>query len=169
MWILNHIDILKYITSKTGLIRSLKKYYASSPDPLGSNYTISDSIATSFILVVDKVSEDFISFMQVYNELLQKNYYKQSMPKKHCEQNLWLLKPANMNQGRGIEIIRNLKELQAILNKKRSHSIWVIQKYIERPMLYYERKFDIRVWVLVTDACDVFMYKDGYIRTSSEK
>lgn len=79
------------------------------------------------------------------------------MPSKHCEQNLWLLKPANMNQGRGIEIIRNLRELKASMGAKPAHSQWVLQKYIERPMLYKERKFDIRVWVLVTDSAEVFI------------
>ena len=32
-------------------------------------------------------------------------------------------------------------------------------------MLYYGRKFDIRVWALVTDK--VYFYNQGYIRTSS--
>ena len=45
----------------------------------------------------------------------------------------------------------------------------MIQKYIERPMLINQRKFDIRVWVLLTHNLDVFMFKEGYLRTSSEK
>lgn len=45
------------------------------------------------------------------------------------------------------------------------NSYWVIQKYIEKPLLYKERKFDIRTWVLVTDKCDIFMFSKGYMRT----
>jgi hypothetical protein len=45
----------------------------------------------------------------------------------------------------------------------------VIQKYVERPLLIKNRKFDIRVWVLVTQNMDVYFFKRGYIRTSCEE
>ena len=45
---------------------------------------------------------------------------------------------------------------------------FVIQKYVERPLLINNRKFDIRVWVLVTHSLNVYFFKEGYIRTSAE-
>lgn len=50
----------------------------------------------------------------------------------------------------------------------REHS-FVIQKYIERPLLIRGRKFDIRMWVLVTQSLDVLIFREGYIRMSSEQ
>lgn len=44
---------------------------------------------------------------------------------------------------------------------------FVVQKYLERPLLINNRKFDIRLWVLVTHDNKVFLFKEGYIRTSS--
>jgi hypothetical protein len=38
---------------------------------------------------------------------------------------------------------------------------------MEDPLLIDKRKFDIRVWVLVTQDSRVFFFKEGYIRTTS--
>ena len=73
-----------------------------------------------------------------------------------------------MNQGRGIEIFNNLKDIQSFFSTQQVNSYWVAQKYIEKPLLYYGRKFDIRVWVLVTAKMEVFFYKTPYMRTSSD-
>ena len=46
---------------------------------------------------------------------------------------------------------------------------FVIQKYIEKPLLIENRKFDIRTWVLVNHEMKVFLFKEGYLRTSSQE
>ena len=63
--------------------------------------------------------------------------------------NLWIIKPGSLSRGRGIEIHSDLNELIQRI-KISLKSIWVVQKYIERPLIIMGKKFDIRVWVLVT-------------------
>lgn len=48
------------------------------------------------------------------------------------------------------------------------NSAFVVQKYLEKPMLINGRKFDIRVWVLWTQEMKLYFFKEGYLRTSSE-
>lgn len=51
--------------------------------------------------------------------------------------------------------------------------VFVLQKYLERPLLIDGRKFDIRLWVMI-NMCNLqdqrcYMFSEGYIRTSSQK
>ena len=69
----------------------------------------------------------------------------------------------------------NFEEDEKEMAKKRGphymikQSAFVVQKYIERPLLINNRKFDIRVWVLVDHKYDVYFFKEGYLRTSSSE
>lgn len=88
--------------------------------------------------------------------------------------NLWLVKPTSANRGIGIEVFSTISQIKDFLDSKARGAamgikpIWVLQKYIENPLLYNGRKFDLRVWVVALDNGDVFMYAPGYVRTSSE-
>ena len=43
----------------------------------------------------------------------------------------------------------------------------ILQKYIERPLLYHKRKFDLRIWVLLTHKMEVFVFKEGHLKAAS--
>ena len=46
-------------------------------------------------------------------------------------------------------------------------SSFVIQKYIEHPLLFRGHKFDIRVFVFLSHKQELFVFKDSYVRLSS--
>ena len=43
----------------------------------------------------------------------------------------------------------------------------IIQKYIENPLLYYGRKCDMRIWVLINHQMKVYFFKEGHLKTCS--
>ncbi len=84
--------------------------------------------------------------------------------------NVWLLKPAGNNRGQGIQLLDSLSALDSLLAQQatpRRGKQFVLQKYIEKPLLIQNRKFDMRIWVLVNQDMNLYVYQEGYIRTSS--
>jgi hypothetical protein len=89
-------------------------------------------------------------------------------------QNIWMVKPAAKSRGRGIACFTDLPALSAYTGMggagggRRAH--WVVQKYLENPLLVASRKFDIRQWVLVTDwnPLTVWFYGEAYARFGAE-
>ena len=59
--------------------------------------------------------------------------------------------------------------MMTFINARSCGTHFVVQKYIERPLLYHNRKFDIRVWAVMTTKNEIFFYKQGYLRTSSSE
>lgn len=67
-----------------------------------------------------------------------------------------------------LSINQSPKEAAQKENARFKDSLFVIQKYIERPLLIHGRKFDIRIWVLYYQKT-VYIYQEGYIRTACER
>mmetsp|Transcript_21918 Transcript_21918/g.21104 ORF Transcript_21918/g.21104 Transcript_21918/m.21104 type:complete len:361 (+) Transcript_21918:487-1569(+) len=169
LFIYNHFEQLKGITTKSGLIRSLKQYYFSNDLARQAGYSVFDSTATTFLLSSGVEDSECVDMIHRYREISRGYAPKERIPMKHCVNNIWLVKPTNANQGRGIEIFSDLEDLLTFVNSRPQYSCWVVQKYVERPLLFKQRKFDIRVWALMTHRHEVFFYKKGYLRTSSDE
>jgi tubulin--tyrosine ligase len=100
-------------------------------------------------------------------ELQRKDFEKETIKPKHCEENIWIVKPDGLNQGRGITMHRSLVSVMTLASTRPNDRL-IVQKYIEKPLLYQGRKFDVRVWALVTPAYEVFFYEQPYMRTASK-
>nr|XP_054759026.1 tubulin--tyrosine ligase-like [Lytechinus pictus] len=80
---------------------------------------------------------------------------------------VWIAKSTAGLKGEGILISNKPDELLSFVDS-RPHS-HVVQKYIENPLLLPgNRKFDIRCWVLVDHQYDIYLMREGVLRTCAE-
>lgn len=83
--------------------------------------------------------------------------------------NIWILKPVGYSCGSGIILMNNEEK---ILNhiQNLAASKFVVQKYIEKPLLIHNRKFDIRIYFMTffnKGKVNIWLYKNCYIKCCS--
>ena len=77
------------------------------------------------------------------------------MKRSKLEDSLWIVKPGeHTNRGNGI-LIAKAANVEKIVNRFVKHDdgtpmSYIIQSYISKPLLYNNRKFDIRHYLLLT-------------------
>ena len=138
------------------------------------------------LISTKQLQHDYPFYISYFKVLLSKragSEQKLQFPlSSYSGKNIWLIKPINLNRGRCIKIhnkldniiedLNELKEKKLLTdekNKKISRCEFVlVQKYIEKPLLYKNRKFDIRIWVLFTDQDDVYVFKEGHLKATSD-
>mmetsp|Transcript_36756 Transcript_36756/g.58921 ORF Transcript_36756/g.58921 Transcript_36756/m.58921 type:complete len:435 (-) Transcript_36756:68-1372(-) len=87
---------------------------------------------------------------------------------------VWIMKPVGKSQGKGIFLVDKLSQTAQWKHDNRFNpdgpqaETYVAQQYIHNPLLIGGRKFDIRLYVLVTsfNPLKVHMYRDGFARFS---
>ncbi|KAK3604610.1 hypothetical protein CHS0354_027463 [Potamilus streckersoni] len=80
----------------------------------------------------------------------------------------WIAKSSAGAKGDGIKISTDVNDLVTYVDN--NPYAFVIQRYIERPFLLQgNRKFDIRCWVLLDYKYDIYLLKEGVLRTASDE
>ena len=109
-----------------------------------------DIIPTTFIL-----PNDFSLFVEEY---------------KKSPSLMWIMKPTSKSQGKGIFLINKLAQVKKWANSRAAQMVgrdaYVISRYINDPLLIGGKKFDLRIYVLVTSyrPLKVFVYRHGFAR-----
>ena len=92
--------------------------------------------------------------------------------------NIWIVKPGeNTNRGNGIEVCSEINQIKRlVMNAKAGangqDSTFIIQRYIDNPLLVHGRKFDFRCYGVLTSingSLKGYFYEDAYIRTSCKE
>ena len=153
--IYNRIERNYQLTSKKRLFLNLQGYFQSKGNDVFS------VIPMTFLVQSGREDPEFKRFESEWRE----------------KKGLWIVKPGELtNCGRGIHVSMDIDEIRSLVasvsdakGRKRSH---IVQKYIEKPLLVFKRKFDIRCYGLLTcfnGHVQGYFYHDGYLRTSSKE
>ncbi|KAI9103831.1 tubulin-tyrosine ligase family-domain-containing protein [Phlyctochytrium arcticum] len=91
---------------------------------------------------------------------------------------VWIMKPVGKAQGKGIFLINRMSQISGWRKDVRGNvrgegeegpEAYIVQRYIENPCLIGGKKFDIRIYVLVTSyyPLTVYLHRSGFCRFSA--
>ncbi|EGD81575.1 tubulin tyrosine ligase [Salpingoeca rosetta] len=90
---------------------------------------------------------------------------------------VWIMKPVGSAQGKGIFLVSKLSELMEFKRDTRfdhqqrddeRQQAYIVQRYLQRPYLIGGKKFDLRIYILVTSYNPLcfWLYREGFARFS---
>nr|CAD7458413.1 unnamed protein product [Timema tahoe] len=164
---INHFPNHYELSRKDLLVKNIKRYRKElerEKDPLAERgdapgkYLYLDFIPVTFVLPAD------------YNMFVEE--YRKS------PQSTWIMKPCGKSQGAGIFLINKLSKLKRWSRESKTpfnptlvKESYVISRYIENPLLIGGKKFDLRMYVLVTSfrPLKAYLFKLGFCRFCTVK
>ncbi|XP_071447577.1 polyglutamylase complex subunit TTLL1-like [Hetaerina americana] len=170
---INHFPNHYELTRKDLLVKNIKRYrkeLEKEGSPLaertsavassGRQYLYLDLVPVTFVLPAD-----YNMFVEEYRK---------------TPQSTWIMKPCGKSQGAGIFLINKLSKLKKWSRESKSPSAfnpclvresYVISRYIDNPLLIGGKKFDLRLYVLVTSfrPLKAYLFKLGFCRFCTVK
>ena len=122
-----------------------------------------DNLYKYYYLMKNNFNEDFNYMPETYYYPFDKNIIINKFKDYSLDvNNLWLVKPIDLDGGRGIFLFESLKML--------NYSKYVITKYVTNINLIKNKKYDLRIYVLITSLKPliIYLYKDGLVRIASK-
>lgn len=173
--LINHFPNHYELVRKDLLVKNIKRYrkeLEKECNPLASKteiklangqavnrYTYLDFIPVTFVL-----PSDYNMFVEEFRRF---------------PQSTWILKPCGKSQGAGIFLINKLSKLKKwsreskkyLQHQLTSKDMYVISRYIDNPLLIGGKKFDLRIYVLVTSfrPLKAYMFRNGFCRFCTMK
>uniref|UniRef100_A0A1I8H9H2 Polyglutamylase complex subunit TTLL1 n=1 Tax=Macrostomum lignano TaxID=282301 RepID=A0A1I8H9H2_9PLAT len=165
--VLNHFPNHYELTRKDLMVKNIKRYRRDlerEGNPLAEKDDTGRYVHLDFIPITFMMPQDYNLFAEEF--------------KKHPT-STWIMKPCGKARGIGIFLINKLSQLkkwsrdgkaggfQAVSAK----DTYVISKYIENPLLIGGKKFDLRIYVLVTSfrPLKAYLYQLGFCRFCTVK
>ena len=157
--------LMEFLTERDRdiFIRSLIKYQKFDVHPISNELSRKDSLYLNYKKMKIKFPNDFNYMPRTYVMPNDKELIKSKFLNYQVKINdLYIVKPKLSSRGRGIHLFDNYKNSV-------SDDV-LISKYISNPHLINGKKYDIRLYVLVTgfSPLKVYVFNEGIARISSE-
>uniref|UniRef100_A0AAQ4S8V3 Tubulin tyrosine ligase-like family, member 1 n=1 Tax=Gasterosteus aculeatus aculeatus TaxID=481459 RepID=A0AAQ4S8V3_GASAC len=164
----NHFPNHYELTRKDLMIKNIKRYrkeLEKEGSPLAEKDENGKYNYLDFVPVTFMLPSDYNLFVEEY----RKN-----------PSSTWIMKPCGKAQGKGIFLINKLSQIKKWSRDSRTSTFvaassgkeaYVISLYIDNPLLIGGKKFDLRLYVLVTTyrPLKCYMYKLGFCRFCTVK
>ena len=130
----------------------------------GRHYFHKNSLYIYYKYMKKLFYEDFNYMPETYIFPEDKEIIENKFKNYHLNSNdLWLIKPVDKSEGSGIFILSSLKEIKM--------KNYVITRYISDISLINGRKYDLRLYILISGLkpLRIYLYKEGLVRIAIEK
>uniref|UniRef100_A0A3Q2SVL9 Tubulin tyrosine ligase-like family, member 1 n=1 Tax=Fundulus heteroclitus TaxID=8078 RepID=A0A3Q2SVL9_FUNHE len=166
--LVNHFPNHYELTRKDLMIKNIKRYrkeLEKEGSPLAEKDENGKYVYLDFVPVTFMLPADYNLFVEEF----RKN-----------PSSTWIMKPCGKAQGKGIFLINKLSQIKKWSRDSRTSTFvaassgkeaYVISLYIDNPLLIGGKKFDLRLYVLVTTyrPLKCYMYKLGFCRFCTVK